>query len=74
MTGRPTIRSATLTLALAFLIGAASPSAGWQSAGQPMLFRPEANLDPVREWVLGKLKEEPMRWKELRAAFDSKTG
>ena len=36
--------------------------------GQPTLFEPEANLRPVREWVLGKLRQKPMRWKELHEA------
>lgn len=36
--------------------------------GQPTLFEPEANLSPVREWVLGKLRQKPMRWQELHDA------
>ncbi|NOT26823.1 MAG: three-Cys-motif partner protein TcmP [Acidobacteria bacterium] len=35
---------------------------------QPMLFEPEANMAPVREWVIAMLKERPMRWKELHDA------
>jgi three-Cys-motif partner protein len=39
--------------------------------GQPTLFVPEADLEPVREWVLGKLRQKPMRWKELHEAVRS---
>lgn len=35
---------------------------------QPRLFEPEADLAPLRDWVISKLKERPMRWKELHQA------
>ena len=35
---------------------------------QPLLFELEANMAPVREWALAKLKERPTRWSELHAA------
>jgi three-Cys-motif partner protein len=36
--------------------------------GQGTLFEPEANLAPVRAWVLGKLQQGPIRWKDLLTA------
>ena len=35
---------------------------------QPFLFEPEPNLNPLRAWVLARLKLRPHRWKELHEA------
>jgi len=32
---------------------------------QELLIKPSPNLTPLREWVLGKLRERPERWRAL---------
>jgi three-Cys-motif partner protein len=39
-----------------------------ETLGQATLFEPEANLAPVRRWVLAKLKEGPIHWQDLLTA------
>lgn len=36
--------------------------------GQATLFEPEADLEPVRKWVLGQLQQGPLRWTDLLTA------
>jgi hypothetical protein len=39
-----------------------------EELGQATLFEPEANLAPVRRWVLATLKEGPIHWQDLLTA------